>query len=79
MLSLVDSGSSLWLARVHFSKVAKLFGRISGDIVLFVSSNRGRLEASNFAVTLIIRRLLIINFYIVWKQKNPVVSLKECI
>ena len=36
-----------------FSKVPKLFGRISGDIILFVSSKRGRLEARNFAVIFI--------------------------
>ena len=36
-----------------FSKVPKLFGRISGDIILFVSSKRRRLEARNFAVILI--------------------------
>ena len=34
----------------RFSKVPKLFGRISGDIILFVSSKRRRLEARNFAV-----------------------------
>ena len=33
-----------------FSKVPKLFGRISGDIILFVSSKRRRIEARNFAV-----------------------------
>ena len=38
---------------VRFSKVPKLFGRISSDIVLFVSSKRRRLEARNFAVILI--------------------------
>ena len=32
-----------------FSKVPKLFGRISGDIILFVSSKRRGLEARNFA------------------------------
>ena len=37
----------------RFSKVPKLFGRISGDIFLFVSSKRRRLEARNFAVILI--------------------------
>ena len=31
-------------------KFPKLFGRISGDIILFVSSKRRRLEAQNFAV-----------------------------
>ena len=36
-----------------FSKVPKLFGRISGDIILFVSSKRKRLEARNFAVIFI--------------------------
>ena len=35
-----------------FSKVPKLFGRISGDIILYVSSKRRRLEARNFAVIL---------------------------
>ena len=37
----------------RFSKVPKLFGRISGDIILFVSSKRTRLEAQNSAVILI--------------------------
>ena len=37
----------------RFSKVPKLFGRISGDIILFVSSKRRRLEARNFAVIFI--------------------------
>ena len=32
------------------SKVPKLFGRISGDIILFVFSKRRRLEARNFSV-----------------------------
>ena len=36
-----------------FSKVPKLFGRISGDIILFISSKRRRLEARNFAVIFI--------------------------
>ena len=36
-----------------FSKVPKLFGRISGDITLFVSSKRRRLEARNFALIFI--------------------------
>ena len=35
----------------RFSKVPKLVGRISVDIVLFVSSKRRRLKARNFAVT----------------------------
>ena len=37
----------------YFSKVPKVFGRISGDIILFVSSKRRRLEARNFAVLFI--------------------------
>ena len=37
-----------------FSKVPKLFGRFSGDIILFVSSKRRRLEARNFAVIFIL-------------------------
>ena len=37
-----------------FSKVPKLFGRISGDIILFVSSKLRRLEARNFAVFIFI-------------------------
>ena len=36
-----------------FLKVPKLFGRISGRLILFVSSKRRRLEARNFAVILI--------------------------
>ena len=36
-----------------FSKVPKLFGRISGDISLFVSSKRKRIQARNFAVIFI--------------------------
>ena len=37
----------------RFSKVPKLFGHISGRIILFVCSKRKRLEARNFAVILI--------------------------
>ena len=36
-------------SKACFSKVPKLFGRISGDIILFISSKRWRLEARNFA------------------------------
>ena len=36
----------------RFSKDPKLFGRISGDIILLVSLKRRRLEARNFAVFL---------------------------
>ena len=35
-----------------FSKDPKLFGRISGDIILLVSLKRRRLDARNFAVIL---------------------------
>ena len=35
----------------RFSKVPKLVGRISVDIVLFVSSKRRRLKARNLSVT----------------------------
>ena len=41
------------LPGARFSKVPKLFGRISGDIILFVSSKRRGLGARNFAVALI--------------------------
>ena len=37
----------------RFSEVPKLFKRISGDIVFFVSSKRRRPEARNFAVRII--------------------------
>ena len=37
----------------RFSKVPTLFGHVSGDIILFVSSKWRRLEARNFAVSLI--------------------------
>ena len=37
----------------RFSKVPKLFGHISGYIILFVSSERRRLGARNFAFILI--------------------------
>ena len=37
----------------RFSKVPILFGHVSGDIILFVSSKRRRLETRNFAVILI--------------------------
>ena len=40
-------------ACARFSKVPHIFGRISGDIYLFVSSKRRRLEARNFAIILI--------------------------
>ena len=50
---------SLWTDELQcrpgacFSKVPKLFGWISGDIILFVSSKQRCLEARNFAVLLI--------------------------
>ena len=37
-----------------FSTVPKLFGRISGDIILFVSSRLMLLEARNLAIILIL-------------------------
>ena len=37
----------------RFAKVPKLFGHISGRIILFACSKRRRLEARNFAVVLI--------------------------
>ena len=37
----------------RFSKVPKLFGRNSGDIIRFVSPKRRRIEARNFAVIFI--------------------------
>ena len=40
----------------RFSKVPKLFGRISGDIIIFVSSKQGRLEARDFEVIFIFIR-----------------------
>ena len=40
-------------SEAHFSKVLKLFGRISGCITVFVSSKRRCLEARNFAFILI--------------------------
>jgi len=43
----------IWWPGACFSKVSKLLGRISGDIILFVSSKRRRFEARNFAVILI--------------------------
>ena len=36
-----------------FLEISETFGRISGDIILFVSSKRMRLRARNFAVILI--------------------------
>ena len=38
------------VAEPHFSKVPKIFGRISGDPILFESSKQRGLEARNFAV-----------------------------
>ena len=45
--------NDVFVAGACFSKVPKLFGLISGDIILFVSSNLRRLEARNFAVIFI--------------------------
>ena len=49
----LPSTGTAWPPPARFSNVPKLFGRISGDIVLFVSSKRRRLKAWNFAVILI--------------------------
>ena len=49
----LPSTGTAWPPAARFSNVPKLFGRISGDIVLFVSSKRRRLKARNFAVILI--------------------------
>ena len=46
---MLDPSIPFW-SGACFSKVPKLFRRISGDIILFVSSKRRRLEAQNFAV-----------------------------
>ena len=54
---LIDDQLLFWFFAIDpgacFSKVPKLFGRISVDIILFVSSKRRRLEARNFAVIFI--------------------------
>ena len=47
------SNMQVWGPGACFSKVPKLFGPISGDLILFVSSKRRRLEARNFAVIFI--------------------------
>ena len=59
-LSIFSVWWQVWCGDFHeygpvacFSKVPKLFGRISGDIILFVSSKLRRLEARNFAVIFI--------------------------
>ena len=44
---------SHWRPRTRFSKVPKLFGRISGDITLFVSPKQRRLQSQNLTVLLI--------------------------
>ena len=50
----IDAHEKGWgLFGACFSKVPKLFGRISGDIILFVSSKLRRREARNFAVIFI--------------------------
>ena len=41
-------------AGARFSKVPKLFGHTSGDIIFIVSSERRRLEARNFPAILIV-------------------------
>ena len=49
----LNEGNGLTGPGACFSKVPKRFGRISGDIILFVSSKRRRVEARNFAVIFI--------------------------
>ena len=48
----VAKSNTARISGVRFSKVPKLFGRILGDISLFVSSKQRHLEAQNFAVIL---------------------------
>ena len=50
----MDPHNDQLYAGTRFSKVPKLFGRISGDIIPFVSSKRRHLEAQNFTVILIV-------------------------
>ena len=57
--------------RACFSKVPKLFGRISGDIILFVSSKLRRLEARNFAV------IFIVIPFILQHMKRPALQNKQ--
>ena len=53
ILSLLKQQPEKFRPGACFSTVPKLFGHISGDIILFVSSKRRRLEARNFAVIFI--------------------------
>ena len=53
-----ERGLRVWRAYqlgplARFLKVPSIFGRILGDVILFVSSKRRCLEARNFAVILI--------------------------
>ena len=50
----------------RFSKVSNLFGHISGDLILFLSSKGRRLEVRNFAV--------ILSFISIWKDQLDGVS-----
>jgi len=43
-IKVINDKELLFGSGACFSKVPKLFGRISGDIILFVSSKRRRLE-----------------------------------
>ena len=52
MIESLTSKKGMTGSGTRFSKVPKLFGRISGDILAFVSSKR-QLEAQNFTVILI--------------------------
>ena len=53
LLDLSTDSKRKW-SGARFSKVPKLFGHISGDIILFVSLQRRRLKARNFVVILIL-------------------------
>ena len=55
---------SLFGAR--FAKVSNLFGHISGDLILFLSSKGRRLEVRNFAV--------ILSFISIWKDQLDGIS-----
>ena len=54
-----------------FSKVPKLFGSISGNIILFVSSERRRLEARNFAA------IFIFILFTTYEKKNTALQNRE--
>ena len=53
----VEKSNTAGRLGVRFSKVPKLFGRILGDISLFVSSKQRHLEAQNFILQVVILRM----------------------